>query len=97
MSEEDASRYQSKQLLDLAFGGELKDIEGHEFRDPARIDIVGVFPDCESTEAAWRARAQATVDSARTRYFIVHRRRFLEPPGLRRKPAAASAETARKS
>ena len=67
------------QRLHLVFGGELKSLDGHEFRDPSKLDIVGLFPDYASAERAWRAKAQATVDSAQTRYFIVHLHRFLEP------------------
>ncbi len=67
------------QRLHLVFGGELKSLESHEFRDPWKIDIVGLFPDYASAERAWRAKAQATVDSAQTRYYIVHLHRFLEP------------------
>ena len=74
------SREQEKpQRLHLVFGGELKSLEGHEFRDPSKLDIVGLFPDYASAERAWRAKAQATVDSAQTRYFIVHLHRVLEP------------------
>ena len=67
------------QRLHLVFGGELKTVGGHEFRDPATLDIVGLFPDYASAESAWRAKAQKTVDSAQTRYFIVHLHRLLEP------------------
>ena len=67
------------QRLHLVFGGELKSLESHEFRDPAKLDIVGIFPDYASAERAWRAKAQATVDSAQTRYYIVHLHRLLEP------------------
>ena len=87
MTQDDASAYESPQLLFLVFGGELKDIESHEFRDPAKIDVVGVFPDYDSAERVWRGKAQATFDSAQTRYFIVHLHRLLEPKGLKRKPA----------
>ncbi len=68
-----------KQLLHLVFGGELEDIEGVTFRDLARLDIVGIFPDYRSAHAAWKARAQATVDNAQMRYFIVHLHRLLDP------------------
>ena len=75
----------SKQLLHLVFGGELVSLDSTEFRDPANIDVVGIFPDYASAERAWRAKAQMSVDSAQTRYFIVHLHRFLEPAGLARK------------
>ncbi|HEX3496611.1 MAG TPA: DUF4170 domain-containing protein, partial [Methylocella sp.] len=32
-----------KQLLHFVFGGELKDLDGTEFRDLSKIDIVGIF------------------------------------------------------
>jgi hypothetical protein len=75
----------SKQLLHLVFGGELKSLDSNEFRDPSKIDVVGIFPDYASAARAWRAKAQASVDSAQTRYFIVHLHRFLDPAGLSRK------------
>ncbi len=75
------------QLLHLVFGGELTDIESHTFRDPSKIDVVGIFPNYETAERAWRAKAQMTVDNAQTRYFIVHLHRFMEPVGLNRKLA----------
>jgi hypothetical protein len=67
------------QRLHLVFGGELTSLDTHEFRDPSKIDIVGLFPDYASAERAWRAKAQQTVDSAETRYFIVHLHRLIEP------------------
>ncbi len=68
-----------RQLLHLVFGGELKSLDGHEFRDLDQIDIVGLFPDYASAEKAWRGKAQATVDRAQFRYYIVHLHRLLEP------------------
>jgi hypothetical protein len=76
---------ESKQLLHMVFGGELKSLDSNEFRDPSKIDVVGIFPNYASAERAWRSKAQASVDSAQTRYFIVHLHRFLEPAGLVRK------------
>jgi hypothetical protein len=70
---------ESRQLLHLVFGGELKSLDSVEFRDLSRLDIVGIFPDYRSAEAAWRAKAQETVDNALMRYFIVHLHRLLEP------------------
>ena len=70
------------QLLHLVFGGELADLDGTEFRDPAALDIVGLFPNYASAERAWRAKAQSTVDNATMRYFIVHLHRFLDPSGV---------------
>lgn len=75
MTDEDAS----KQLLHLVFGGELKSLSGITFRDLEDLDIVGIFPDYKSAEIAWKAKAQATVDNAHMRYFIVHLHRLLDP------------------
>jgi hypothetical protein len=68
-----------KQLLHLVFGGELTTLSGTEFRNLDELDIVGIFPDYKSAEQAWRAKAQATVDNAHMRYFIVHLHRLLDP------------------
>ena len=69
----------NKQLLHLVFGGELKTLSGNEFRDLDGLDIVGIYPDYKSAETAWRAKAQATVDNAHMRYFIVHLHKLLDP------------------
>ena len=68
-----------KQLLHLVFGGELTSLETIEFKDLSKLDIVGVFPNYAAAHAAWKARAQATVDTAQMRYFIVHLHRLLDP------------------
>ncbi len=70
-----------KQLLHLVFGGELENLDSVRFRDLSAVDFVGVFPNYAEAEKAWRAKAQATVDNARMRYFIVHLHRLLEPDG----------------
>ena len=67
------------QRLHLVFGGELKALDSHEFRDISKIEIVGLFPDYASAEKAWRAKAQQTVDNAQTRYFVAHLHRLIEP------------------
>lgn len=69
----------NRQLLHLVLGGELTRIDGVEFKDLEKLDIVGVFPDYASARVAWKAKAQATVDQAQTRYFIVHLHRLLDP------------------
>ncbi len=68
-----------KQLLHLVFGGELKSIDDVEFADLSKLDIVGMYPNYAEARKAWKAAAQRTVDSAQTRYFIVHLHRLLEP------------------
>ena len=67
------------QLLHLVIGGELKDVGGVEFRDLSKIDLVGAYPNYQEAYRAWRARAQATVDNAHMRYFIIHAHRLLDP------------------
>jgi hypothetical protein len=68
-----------KQLLHLVFGGELAAIGSNEFRDLSKLDMVGVFPDYASARVAWKAKAQATVDNALMRYYVVHLHRLLDP------------------
>jgi Domain of unknown function (DUF4170) len=70
---------QPPQLLHLVFGGELTDLDSVEFRDLGRLDIVGIYPNYASAYAAWKAKAQQTVDNAHMRYFIVHLHRLLDP------------------
>jgi hypothetical protein len=69
----------SKQLLHLVFGGELRNVADIEFKHLDKLDIVGIYPNYASAYAAWRAKAQGTVDNAEMRYFIVHLHRLLEP------------------
>ena len=78
MHDSDHTR-ESEQLLHLVFGGELKSLDGVEFRDISTIDVVGVVPNYASAYAAWKAKAQQTVDNAQMRYFVVHLHRFLDP------------------
>lgn len=70
---------ETKQLLHLVFGGELSNLDGVQFKDLSKLDIVGIYPDYASALVAWRAKAQLTVDNAEMRYFIVHMHRLLEP------------------
>jgi len=75
MADED----EKAQLLHLVFGGELKKLGGTEFRDLNALDIVGVYPNYAAAQAAWKSKAQATVDNAHMRYFVVHLHRLLDP------------------
>jgi hypothetical protein len=68
-----------KQLLHLVFGGELTALDKIEFRDLARLDIVGVYPNYADAYIAWKSVAQRTVDNAQMRYFIVHLHKLLDP------------------
>ena len=69
-----------KQLLHLVIGGELKSLEGlAEFRNLAKVDLVGAYPNYGQALAAWRGKAQQTVDNALMRYFIIHAHKLLDP------------------
>jgi hypothetical protein len=67
------------QLLHLVFGGELTEPGSTEFKDLTSVDVVGMYPNYASAYAAWKAKAQQTVDNAHMRYFIVHLHRLLDP------------------
>ena len=73
------SEEKPKQLLHLVFGGELSDLKEIEFKDLESLDIVGVYPNYAAAYAAWRSKAQMTVDDAHMRYFIVHMHKLLDP------------------
>lgn len=66
-------------MMHLVFGGRVSDPQGLDFTNLGELDIVGIFPDYKSAEAAWRSSAQRTVDDAEMRYVIVHLHRLLEP------------------
>lgn len=68
-----------KQRLHLVFGGELTSPEGADFSDLSKLDIVGIYPDYKTAYDAWKARAQASVDNAHMRYFVVHIHKLMEP------------------
>ena len=68
-----------QQLLHLVIGGELVDLEHITFKNLDQLDIVGVYPSYATAYAAWKAKAQQTVDNAQMRYFIVHLHRLLDP------------------
>jgi len=74
-----AGEIRSRQLLHLVFGGELERIEDVVFKDPSKLDVVGIYPNYATAYAAWKAKAQRTVDDAQMRYFIVHLHRLLDP------------------
>jgi hypothetical protein len=69
----------NRQLLHLVFGGELADIGNVQFKDLNKLDLVGMYPNYAAAYAAWKAKAQQTVDNAHMRYFIVHLHRLLDP------------------
>ena len=75
-----------RQLLHLVFGGELARLDDIEFKDLSKLDIVGIYPNYATAYAAWRAKAQQTVDNAQLRYFIVHLHRLLDPDAAGQTP-----------
>jgi hypothetical protein len=68
-----------KQLLHLVIGGELKNVSDIEFRDLSQVEFVGAYATYADAHAAWKAKAQATVDNAHARYFIIHAHKLLDP------------------
>jgi len=67
------------QKLHLVMGGRVRDPQGLEFVNLDKMDLVGVYPDFDTAEEAWRSSAQRTVDDAEMKYVIVHLHRLLEP------------------
>jgi hypothetical protein len=74
-----ADKPAGRQLLHLVLGGELSNIQDVEFKDLNQVDIVGLYPNYATAYAAWKSKAQGTVDNAHMRYFIVHLHRLLDP------------------
>ena len=70
---------QPQQLLHLVIGGELVDLEHTTFKNLDDVEVVGVYPNYAAAYAAWKSKAQMTVDNAQMRYFIVHLHRLLDP------------------
>jgi len=68
-----------KQLLHIVIGGELKDVQDVEFRDLSKVEFVGAYPNYAEAWKAWKGKAQATVDNAHARYFIIHAHKLLDP------------------
>jgi hypothetical protein len=69
----------NNQLLHIVIGGELKSVDSVEFRDLSKVELVGAYPNYAEAHTAWRAKAQASVDNALVRYFIIHAHRLLDP------------------
>ena len=68
-----------QQLLHLVFGGELDDVKSVTFKDLAKLDVVGFYPNYAEAYQAWLGKARETLDNAQMRYFIVHLHRLLDP------------------
>lgn len=72
---------ETPQLLHLVIGGELRHLDAPVFRDLTKVEFVGAFGSYEEARQAWKARAQATVDNALMRYFILHAHKMIDPRG----------------
>jgi Domain of unknown function (DUF4170) len=68
-----------EQLIHLVFGGELTDVTDVTFKDLAKLDVVGFYPNYATAHQAWLGKARETIDNAQMRYFIVHLHRLLDP------------------
>lgn len=71
----------AEQLLHIVIGGELTDVKATTFRDLSKVELVGAFPNYAEAYKAWKGKAQATVDNAHMRYFIIHAHKLLDPDG----------------
>lgn len=69
----------SKAKLHLVIGGRVENPQGLDFNELDKMDFVGVFPNYEEAEEAWRSAAQRTVDDAEMKYVVVHLHKLLEP------------------
>ncbi len=74
-----AEEIRLRQLLHLVFGGELERLDDVVFRHVGNLDIVGIDPSYATADAAWKAKAQHTVDDAQARSCIVHVHRLPDP------------------
>jgi hypothetical protein len=81
MSQHDHDHADDEQLLHIVIGGELRHLGEPTFRDLSKVEFVGAFPNYAEARKAWKARAQATVDNAHMRYFILHAHRLIDPRG----------------
>ena len=70
---------EQRSKIHLVMGGRVKDPRGIEFENLKEIDLVGVYPNYEEAEEAWRDKAQRTVDDAEMKYVVVHLHKLLEP------------------
>ncbi len=70
---------EQRSKIHLVMGGRVKDPRAVEFVNLNEMDLVGVYPDYEAAEDAWRSKAQQTVDDAEMKYVVVHLHKLLEP------------------
>ena len=70
---------ETEQLLHIVIGGELRHLDAPVFRDLSKVEFVGAYPNYAEARKAWKARAQAMVDNAHMRYFILHAHKLIDP------------------
>lgn len=70
---------EEKQLLHIVIGGELKSLDSTEFRDLKKVELVGAYGTYGEARNAWKSKAQATVDNALMRYFVIHAHKLMDP------------------
>ena len=75
----DAPNASDPQLLHLVIGGELRHLDAPVFRDLSKVEFVGAYGSYDLAKKAWKARAQATVDNALMRFFILHAHKMIDP------------------
>ena len=68
-----------KAKLHLVIGGRVENPQSLDFTDLDNMDFIGVYPNYDEAEEAWRGAAQRTVDDAEMKYVVVHLHRLLEP------------------
>lgn len=68
-----------QQLLHLVVGGEVEKGDEIVFKNLDAVELVGLYPNYATAHAAWKQKAQLTVDDAEMRYFVVHLHRLLNP------------------
>ena len=71
----------SSQLLHIVIGGEVRHLDAPVFRDLSKVEFVGAYGSYAEAKQAWKARAQATVDNAHMRFFILHAHKMIDPRG----------------
>ena len=70
---------EQRSKIHLVMGGRVKDPRGLEFINLDNMNLVGVYPDYNDAEDAWRSKAQQTVDDAEMKYVVVHLHKLFEP------------------
>lgn len=70
---------EEKQLLHIVIGGELKSLDSTEFRDLKKVELVGAYGTYAEARRVWKSKAQATVDNALMRYFVIHAHKLMDP------------------